>query len=83
MCNNHHDGTCTAVLTRSEIQPNQLVMMLVCESCDEIVKVMGSFEHAFKPLIEAVMPNLTVVPADNQAPQPPRNPSRHFHRHGA
>jgi len=45
MCANDHDGTCTAMLSRSKTQPNRLVAKLVCESCDEVVKILGFVEH--------------------------------------
>jgi hypothetical protein len=45
MCANDHDGTCTAMLSRSKTQPNRLVAKLVCESCDEVVKILGVVEH--------------------------------------
>ncbi len=45
MCANDHDGTCTAVLSRSKTQPNRLVAKLVCESCEEVVKILGFVEH--------------------------------------
>jgi hypothetical protein len=45
VCVNDHDGTCTAVLSRSKTQPDRLVAKLVCESCDEVVKILGFVEH--------------------------------------
>lgn len=45
MCANDHDGACTAMLSRSKTHPNQLVATLVCESCDEVVKILGFVEH--------------------------------------
>lgn len=51
MCATQHDGTCTGVLARSESQPDALVMSLVCESCNEVVSVLGSLEHTFSPVL--------------------------------
>lgn len=51
MCTGHHDGTCTGILSRSESQPNALVMSLVCESCNEVVSVLGSLEHTVSPML--------------------------------
>jgi hypothetical protein len=45
MCANDHDGTCTAILSRSKTQPNRLVAKLVCESCNEVVETLGFVEH--------------------------------------
>jgi hypothetical protein len=45
VCANDHDGTCTAILSRSRTQPDWLVARLVCESCDEVVKILGFVEH--------------------------------------
>lgn len=45
VCANDHDGTCTAILSRSKTQSDRLVAKLVCESCDEVVKILGFVEH--------------------------------------
>ena len=45
MCANDHDGTCTAILSRSETRSDQLTASLVCESCGEVVKILGVVEH--------------------------------------
>jgi len=45
VCANDHYGTCTAILSRSKTQSDRLVAKLVCESCDEVVKVLGSAEY--------------------------------------
>ena len=46
MCTNDHNGTCTAVLSRNETQPDRLLTAsLVCESCGEVVKILGFVEH--------------------------------------
>jgi len=45
VCANDHDGTCTAVLSHSETQPDRLMAKLVCESCEEVVKILGFVEH--------------------------------------
>jgi hypothetical protein len=56
MCTDHHDGTCTAVLSRSKKQAGHLTMTVVCEACSEVVRVLGSVEHTFEPLLEVASP---------------------------
>lgn len=51
MCPNNHDATCTAILSRREDQPEQLVASLVCERCKQVVQVIGLVEHTFAPLL--------------------------------
>jgi hypothetical protein len=51
MCTNDHDATCTAFLSRSDDQPEHLVASLRCETCDQVVKVIGVVEHTFAPLL--------------------------------
>jgi hypothetical protein len=51
MCTGHHDGTCTGTLSRSESQPDALIMSLVCERCNQVVSVLGSLEHTVSPLL--------------------------------
>ena len=50
VCANDHDGTCTAILSRSKTQSDRLVAKLVCESCDEVVKILGFVEHTLGPV---------------------------------
>jgi hypothetical protein len=45
VCANDHYGTCTAILSRGKTQSDRLVAKLVCESCEEVVKVLGFFEY--------------------------------------
>jgi hypothetical protein len=52
-CTGQHDGTCTGVLARSDTRPDELVMRLVCESCNEVVSVLGSLEHTVSPVLQA------------------------------
>jgi hypothetical protein len=40
----------TAILSRSKTQPDRLVAKLVCESCDEVVKILGFVEHTLGPV---------------------------------
>jgi hypothetical protein len=61
MCTDHHDGSCTATLSRSATVADQLEMKLVCERCDTVLKVLGSFEHKFQPLLDSSLPVLSHV----------------------
>jgi len=45
MCANDHDGTCTAILSRGNTESDRLMASLVCESCGEVVKILGFVEH--------------------------------------
>jgi hypothetical protein len=45
VCTNDHNGTCTAILSRSLGHPDRFVASLVCESCKEVVKIIGFVEH--------------------------------------
>jgi len=45
VCTDDHNATCTAVLSRSTTNPDRLVASLVCERCDEVVKVLGFVDH--------------------------------------
>jgi hypothetical protein len=45
VCTNDHNGTCTAVLSRSLTHPDRLVASLICESCEAVVKILGVVEH--------------------------------------
>lgn len=56
MCTDHHDGTCSGVLARSQTEPGRLVMSLVCESCSQVVKALGTIEHTFAPLLGVASP---------------------------
>jgi hypothetical protein len=58
MCANDHDGTCTAILSRSKTQPNRLVAKLVCESCNEVVETLGFVEHTPTHAPTSISPHL-------------------------
>ena len=58
VCANDHDGTCTAILSRSETQPDRLVAKLVCESCDEVVRILGFVEHTLGSMPTLMSHNL-------------------------
>jgi hypothetical protein len=56
MCATNHDGTCAAVLSRSKTQPAGFEAKLVCDSCNEVVKVVGFVEHTVNPVLAAIAP---------------------------
>jgi hypothetical protein len=56
MCANDHDGTCTVILSRSQTQSDRLVAKLVCESCDEVVEILGFVEHTLGS-VSTLMPH--------------------------
>jgi hypothetical protein len=56
MCPTDHDATCTAVLTQSKTGPRGLVASLVCESCNQVIKVIGFVEHTVEPVINPPSP---------------------------
>jgi len=58
VCANDHDGTCTAILSRSKTQSDRLVAKLVCESCDEVVKILGFVEHTLGSMSTLMSHNL-------------------------
>ncbi len=62
VCANDHDGTCTAILSRGNAESDQLTASLVCESCGEVVKILGFVEHTLGGL-----PSLTLSQDLNKA----------------
>jgi hypothetical protein len=56
MCTDHHDGTCTGIMSRSKTKSGHLTMTLVCETCNEVVKALGSVEHTFNPVLGVTSP---------------------------
>ncbi len=56
MCAINHDGTCAAVLSRDTARPGQFVAKLVCESCDEVIRVICCVEHTVTPILAAGVP---------------------------
>jgi hypothetical protein len=57
MCSDH-DGTCTGILSRSKAQEGHLSMTLVCESCSEVVRELGSVEHTLNPVLDVSSPDM-------------------------
>jgi hypothetical protein len=58
MCTDHHDGTCTGILSRSKTQADHLTMTLVCESCNEVIRTLGSVEYTLNPVLRVSSPGL-------------------------
>jgi hypothetical protein len=58
MCTDNHNGTCAAILSRSKTQPGGFVAELVCDSCNEVVRVIGFVEHTINPALVASTPGL-------------------------
>jgi hypothetical protein len=56
MCTANHDATCTAVLSYSPSRPEGLTASLVCEHCDEVVRVIGFLRHTVNPILRDLGP---------------------------
>jgi hypothetical protein len=58
MCTDHHDGTCTGILSRSKTQAGHLTMKLICESCNEVIRTLGSVEYTLNPVLGVTSPDV-------------------------
>lgn len=56
MCPTNHNATCTAVLSHAEDRPGGLIARLVCESCNEVLQVIGFVEHHLEPILTIASP---------------------------